>query len=184
MFWMDYEWKINLLNWAWFDNEIFRWASVLWRGSRKHWVSICFPWLPYSVSCKFWVMCAALSLATCSCTRAAEEDNPVALCSAPSFLARLWSQKERIIYILLGAVLPLPKCSPPSPPETHGAAKDRKKKKKEQTNNRKCEILEAVQFGLVRPIAENASGLQAISWVPYLLLLLAPVERGLLKCSS
>lgn len=93
MVWEEcFEWitnAINLLNWAWwFGNEIFRSASLLWRGSRKHWLSICFPWLPCSVSCKLWVICAALSLPSCSCITAVEEDN-LALCSAPYFLPRL-----------------------------------------------------------------------------------------------
>lgn len=56
------------------------------------------------------------------------------------------SQRESITYLFLGAVVPLPKCSPPALPEAPGAAKNR-----EQEENRL--IIENVrylkQFGLV-----------------------------------
>jgi len=97
----------NFLNGSWmenkftelgliFDSVILRLASLLWRGSRKHWLSICFPWLPCSVSCKLWVICAASSLPSCSCITASEEDKPVALYSAPYFLPRLWQSKGKL----------------------------------------------------------------------------------------
>lgn len=108
-----------------------------------------------------------LSLHSCTCIKAVENESLVALCSAPYFPPRLWKLKEDSNAYILGQWC---RCHDE---DLYRHLEQLRIELKRRTDWW-CEILEAVQFGLVTPIAENATDLQTISWVPVFCCCLPP----------